>query len=429
MALSLFASVARSDNTSDVRSSSTNAVSAEIADNGLSAASAFSNPDGSFGAFAVSRNAGTAATVTAIATFSSDYKISNRRGEVAQALALNFNLTGSVAVQSGSRPLDFAAASISFSGTVTGGGSVIKQDGAANIVSSTGSESRFTGIFANTPGVQTSASGSLFNLPIGFRTAKASQGKITLTLTVGATTLKSLGAPNFSSADFGRTVKLDSITVADPLSPSDLAGMKVTLESGYEVRVMPQVAGSRTSGTEGNDQLTGAALDDALDGKGGNDTISGLSQNDMIVGGTGNDTLSGGQGDDVIYGDEGDDTIVGNEGVDYLFGDSGRDRFVFDINRPFNRGTMGIDQVVDFQKGADQIALARSTFTGVKKLSFGTVRNLAKAQRSSAQIVYIQQTGSLFYNQNGKKAGFGKGGQFADLSDGLALARQDLVIV
>jgi Ca2+-binding RTX toxin-like protein len=158
-------------------------------------------------------------------------------------------------------------------------------------------------------------------------------------------------------------------------------------------------------------------------------TIIGLLQNDMLIGGTGNDTLVGNQGDDIIYGDEGDDTLLGNEGTDYLFGDAGRDRFVFDIGSRFNRSVIGVDQIFDFQQGEDKIVLDRSTFTAIKKLSFKSVKNVSKAQKSAAQIVYVRQTGSLFYNQNGKQAGFGRGGQFADLSDGLALVKQDLAVI
>jgi hypothetical protein len=275
MTIFLFASAARSDGTSDSQSSNTaQIVDAEVLDNGLSAASAFSQPDGRFGAFAISRNAEPGANVSTQATFSSGYRISNRSSEVSLSLSINFSLEGKlIGAQGSPPPLDFAAVSLSFSGTVRAGSSTIRQDGSVSNASSSRVPARFTGIFDNAPGVTSpSASDTLFDLPIGFRTAKASEGQITLSLVVGAATLRAQGEPNLASADFAKTVKLDSITVADTIAPGDMAGLKLTLETGYEMRIMPQVAGSSSPGTEGNDQLVGTALDDALDGKGGDDT-------------------------------------------------------------------------------------------------------------------------------------------------------------
>jgi len=61
-------------------------------------------------------------------------------------------------------------------------------------------------------------------------------------------------------------------------------------------------------------------------------------------------------------------------------------------------------------------------------VSFQAVRTVAQAKISPALITYIQSTGALFYNQNGAAGGFGKGGQFADLNNGLKLAASDFVI-
>ncbi|MBD2531758.1 calcium-binding protein, partial [Nostoc flagelliforme FACHB-838] len=47
---------------------------------------------------------------------------------------------------------------------------------------------------------------------------------------------------------------------------------------------------------------------------------------------------------------------------------------------------------------------------------------------SNAVIVYDSMTGQLLYNQNGSAAGFGSGGQFAQLTGAPALTASDFII-
>lgn len=166
-----------------------------------------------------------------------------------------------------------------------------------------------------------------------------------------------------------------------------------------------------TTGTTGNDPLTGNELDN---------TILGLAGNDLLLGQGGNDTLDGG---------EGNDRISGGGGFDVLTGSAGNDRFVFDSGARFQKGVLGIDQITDFQKGIDKIELDRTTFTRLKKVSFASVRTVAQAKRSKTLIAYVRPTGTLYYNENKGKAGFGAGGAFADLANGLALGKADISIV
>lgn len=166
-----------------------------------------------------------------------------------------------------------------------------------------------------------------------------------------------------------------------------------------------------TTGTNGNDPLTGNELDN---------TILGLAGNDLLLGQGGNDTLDGG---------EGNDRISGGGGFDVLTGSAGNDRFVFDSGARFQKGVLGIDQITDFQKGIDKIELDRTTFTRLKKVSFASVRTVAQAKRSKTLIAYVRPTGTLYYNENKGKAGFGAGGAFADLANGLALGKADISIV
>ncbi|MBF2075949.1 MAG: FG-GAP repeat protein [Synechococcales cyanobacterium C42_A2020_086] len=175
-------------------------------------------------------------------------------------------------------------------------------------------------------------------------------------------------------------------------------------------------------GTALNDRITGSAATNSLVGGSGDDTLLGAEGNDTLVGGTGHDTLQGGSGND---------KLVGNEGNDRLRGGPGRDRFIFDLNARFQRQAMGVDRVLDFRRGQDKIVLDRTTFRTLKRgrfTSFKQVQNRRQAQRSDAQFTYIRRTGSLFYNANGERNGFGSGGLFADFRNGLNLTSSDFAV-
>ena len=168
------------------------------------------------------------------------------------------------------------------------------------------------------------------------------------------------------------------------------------------------VGGDRSDvliGKATNDTLVGGAGDDRLDGGAGNDTIRGGTEADLIVGGTGADLLTGGEGAD-----------------DFQFGSTSR-------SRQRSTGKMSIDRITDFERGEDSIVLSKSTFGSVKRSDFRTVRTIAQARNSKAEIIYIQKTGALFYNQNGAAKGFGSGGKFADLTNGLALTANNFSII
>ena len=162
--------------------------------------------------------------------------------------------------------------------------------------------------------------------------------------------------------------------------------------------------------TAGLLNVNGTALDDSITGNGANN---------ILIGNGGSDDLAGGAGDD---------TLNGRQGVDYLEGGAGNDQFTFSMNGVFNAATMGVDVINDFARG-DKLAFSRGTFELGKKLKFQTVENLRAAQRSSADFTYVRGSGALFYNENGAAQGFGKGGQFAELTSGLNLSTKDCVIV
>ena len=150
-----------------------------------------------------------------------------------------------------------------------------------------------------------------------------------------------------------------------------------------------------------------------------------------MIGGFGNDSLFGGLGNDTLQGGDGDDTLFGLYGFDVITGGTGRDQFVFNItNTVFNKSFAGITGITDFVHGEDKIVLGKQTFPKLSKgLSFATVKNVGQAQKSKALITYVTRSGALFYNANGARAGFGAGGQFADLTNGLVLSKSDISVV
>lgn len=159
------------------------------------------------------------------------------------------------------------------------------------------------------------------------------------------------------------------------------------------------------------------------------ETLIGTNRSDTLTGSSGNDKILGLGGSDSLIGNDGDDTLVGGLRDDTLEGGAGQDQFVFDVSRHFRRSAMGVDTILDFER-PDQIVLAQKTFTKLEDgaISFARVVSAEHAKRSSALITYDRKTGALYYNENGRAAGFGRGGQFASLIAGLQLVASDFVV-
>ena len=83
--------------------------------------------------------------------------------------------------------------------------------------------------------------------------------------------------------------------------------------------------------TEGDDTLTGSALNEKIVAKGGDDLLEGAGGRDILLGQEGDDTLDGGSGDDLLIGGSGDDTYRFGRGygVDVVEDASGLDKVVF----------------------------------------------------------------------------------------------------
>ncbi|MEB3342385.1 spondin domain-containing protein [Okeania sp.] len=199
-------------------------------------------------------------------------------------------------------------------------------------------------------------------------------------------------------------------------------------------------------GSAENDKISGTDLPDSIIGLPGDDTLNGLGGRDWLVGGAGNDLLRGGTGDDILEGRTGFDRLLGGSGNDILKGGQGRDRlnggsgndtltggasidfFIFNTNEAFNTDDVGVDTITDFNTDKDFILLDISTFAAITSdpssrtapgfsvdSEFDIVATDAAAATSDALIVQSVQSGNLYYNPNGATAGFGNGGQFANL--------------
>jgi trimeric autotransporter adhesin len=241
-------------------------------------------------------------------------------------------------------------------------------------------------------------------------------------------------------------------------------------------------------GGAGNDALYGGDGNDILRSGDGNNTLDGGAGNDTLFSSaTGVDTLTGGSGDDVYevrnsndiitenpgggadsvwtdvnytlaidvetlilvgsingtgnagdntiigYG-AGDNTINGGAGNDTLVGGAGNDSFVFSGN-PLQSllNSIGIDTIADFTVGQDTMLLSKTIFglsasvggTLVSPSDFGTATTDLAAETLGSAIVYNSANGKLFYDANGSAAGFGAGGQFAQITSGLSLTGND----
>jgi VCBS repeat-containing protein len=84
-----------------------------------------------------------------------------------------------------------------------------------------------------------------------------------------------------------------------------------------------------TTGTNGNDTLTGTSGSDTISGGNGNDTIFGGGGADSLSGDNGNDTIDGGAGNDSVSGGNGDDSLDGGAGSDHVTGGNGNDTAVY----------------------------------------------------------------------------------------------------
>jgi Ca2+-binding RTX toxin-like protein len=176
-------------------------------------------------------------------------------------------------------------------------------------------------------------------------------------------------------------------------------------------------------GTRKSDRLTGDDQRNILLGSDGNDVINGLGNDDLIIGGIGNDRLTGGSGHDRFQ--------LGSYRPELRQRRYGLGNTVPET--PYKR-KYGHDIITDFEVKADKLEITSSWFDtytpdqkGEYTFSFKAAPDEAAAKRSSALIVYVVKTGSLYYNPNRSVKGFAQGGLIADLTDGLEINRNHFI--
>jgi Ca2+-binding RTX toxin-like protein len=107
-----------------------------------------------------------------------------------------------------------------------------------------------------------------------------------------------------------------------------------------------------TTGSFGEDRITGSNVSDiiigllgadTLRGDNGDDKIQGNEDLDKLYGENGSDMLQGGAATDQLYGGEGDDILAGGMGDDFIIGENGNDKLYGGIEDDILQGGPGAD--------------------------------------------------------------------------------------
>ncbi|TCU14776.1 polysaccharide lyase family 7 protein [Rhizobium sullae] len=166
------------------------------------------------------------------------------------------------------------------------------------------------------------------------------------------------------SADSTGTIGNDVLTggeLADVIY--SYGGDDVVRAGAGDDRIVGGSGADKLQGQDGADVVSAGAGDDIVYGGAGNDTIDGGAGNDTLKGEAGANTITGGDGDDIVYGgaaiddlsgDAGADTIVAGEGDDILSGGGDNDRLYGGEGADRLYGQDGDDMLVG-QGGADRL--------------------------------------------------------------------------
>ena len=134
---------------------------------------------------------------------------------------------------------------------------------------------------------------------------------------------------------------------------------------------------------------------------------------------------------DVITGSDAGEALAGGEGKDQMTGGGGPDAFLFETPGEF--GKKSRDTVTDFNPDeGDKVVLAQDVFDGVKKIKLDVAsgkKDAKNAASSKKNFIYDEKKGILYFNENGKKNGWGDGGEFVKLLGAPELGSGDLAIV
>ena len=134
---------------------------------------------------------------------------------------------------------------------------------------------------------------------------------------------------------------------------------------------------------------------------------------------------------DVITGSNEGEVLSGGQGKDQMTGGGGPDAFLFETPGEFGR--QSADVVTDFNPDeGDVFAVSQEAFSGLTRISFKSVSGKREAKRqgrSNKNFIYDEKKGMLYYDSNGKKNGWGDGGEFAQLLGAPEIGKSDFVIL
>jgi subtilisin family serine protease/Ca2+-binding RTX toxin-like protein len=134
---------------------------------------------------------------------------------------------------------------------------------------------------------------------------------------------------------------------------------------------------------------------------------------------------------DVITGSDQGEALAGGQGKDRMTGGGGSDGFIFEAVGEF--GKRNADVITDFSsKESDKLVVSSEAFYGVSQIKFKSVtgkREVKRMGRSNKNFIYDDKNGMLYFDANGKKDGFGPGGEFAQLLGAPEIGKTDLIVV
>lgn len=166
--------------------------------------------------------------------------------------------------------------------------------------------------------------------------------------------------PAFDTRQAGAEVAEGDLVIREVATPRILSVRAEAVSQGTETHSNPlpppslPPIGGFVIGSSADEELSGTAMADFIDGRGGDDVLKGGYGNDLLFGGDGNDVLRGGRGTDELHGGAGDDEIFGGPGADIAFGEDGNDVLVGNGGNDALRGGLGDDQLFG-GKGRDDL--------------------------------------------------------------------------
>lgn len=132
------------------------------------------------------------------------------------------------------------------------------------------------------------------------------------------------------------------------------------------------------------------------------------------LGNAANNSMVGSDGADRLYAGAGDDRVIGRSGADELQGGAGADQF------GYLGGETGLDRILDFQSGADQILLSSAFYKPTGTVAFV---NGSSATSANSTFLYDAATGIVSFDADGNGAGAAV--QIAQLNPGTIVAAGD----